>query len=136
AAGARILGREGVPAGLAFQVGHQDGSGSPSPSAQPLRDLPPCHPAIVTRWTGWPRRASSAPAAAIPRSSTVGQQAMRPGLSGWLTARARSAPRRSASVWSLNRRLAVAEELTWSPLPPPLGEIRHAKEEEVGPERS
>jgi hypothetical protein len=44
------IGMEASPAGLALQMGHQDGARSPS--AQPLRALPPCHPAMVTRWTG------------------------------------------------------------------------------------
>jgi len=49
---ATLVDTEASPARVAFQMDHQDGSGSPSPSAHPLRDLAPCHPATETRWTG------------------------------------------------------------------------------------
>jgi hypothetical protein len=65
-------------------------------------DLPGTALGIRMREMTCPRLRSSPQAAAMPSALTAGQDAISPGLSGWLAERARSARNRLLSVSSLN----------------------------------
>ena len=95
-AGLVVARRTREDSGRAPVKGRLIGSSVVPASAQPSRAGTAVEPSIDMRNTGCPRRHSSVQAAFMRSSRTPGQQAIRPGLSGWAVVRARRAPSRSS----------------------------------------